>query len=741
MQHLAPQPARPSRLIEWLIASRWVLLVAALATAAMCYPATQNLHFDREIENMYARDDPVLAPYRKLRRIFGTDEAGLVVYDDKELLTPEGMQRLELLTAQLEAVPGVQGVFSLSRSPVMGQNIIVAPWRERFYDLSEGLVLGPGRQTAGVVCMLEPEETSGIPRGQTIDAIRALLAKERPNAVLTGEPVMLVDGFRYLHRDGHVLGWSSSILLMIVIGLLFRSIRWMIAPMIVVRVTLWWTQGALYYGDFRLTMISSMLWAIVTVIGIATVVHLIVRFRDAQSEGLAPRQAFASAAALLAAPITWAILTDAVGFGSLLISRVGPVYDFGAMMIVGSLLVLPAIGMVVPAMALWMKRDAPPPMTIGQRQLNRSLSRLSYLIEHRPRLLGGTSVALAVLAGCGVYRLDVQTDFTRNFRASTPLVKAYDVVETRLGGAGMWDILIPLPEQPQRDLLDRVRRLEARLRSEVVVTDDDGNQRQGITKAMSVADIIDVVPGGSLLGGATLPMLLGPLQRSMPLVGSMYGTDPDSGQQYLRVMLRSHERQSAPAKRQLIEQVTRITREEFPEAEVTGVFVLLTGLIESISRDQWTSFAAATIGIGLMMVVALRSVKLAVAALVPNALPILVVTGLLGWLGLKINMGAAMIAAVSMGLAVDSSIHYIISFQRQRAAGMSVRESLAQVQLSVGRAMVLSTLALIAGFSTLCLSNFVPTVYFGVLVSLTMFGGLAGNLVLLPLLLMLLERD
>jgi len=128
-------------------------------------------------------------------------------------------------------------------------------------------------------------------------------------------------------------------------------------------------------------------------------------------------------------------------------------------------------------------------------------------------------------------------------------------------------------------------------------------------------------------------------------------------------------------------------------------------------------------------------------ALVPNVMPILIVTGLLGWLGLKVNMGAAMIAAVSMGLSIDSSIHYITSFRRARAGGLAVGDALAVVNRSVGRAMIFSILALVVGFTTLATSEFVPTIYFGTLVSLTMLGGLAGNLVVLPLLLALLVRD
>ena len=166
-----------------------------------------------------------------------------------------------------------------------------------------------------------------------------------------------------------------------------------------------------------------------------------------------------------------------------------------------------------------------------------------------------------------------------------------------------------------------------------------------------------------------------------------------------------------------------------PAADVTGSYVLLTNLITGMLQDQWICFFVATFGVGLMMTVAFRSPLLALIALIPNILPILVVLGAMGWMGVRVNMGAAMIAAVSMGLSVDSSIHYIISFRRARATGGSVSEVLEEVQQSVGRAMVYSTIALTVGFLALCSSQFVPTIYFGGLVSLAMLGGLLGNLV------------
>ena len=238
-------------------------------------------------------------------------------------------------------------------------------------------------------------------------------------------------------------------------------------------------------------------------------------------------------------------------------------------------------------------------------------------------------------------------------------------------------------------------------------------------------------------------MGLADLRRQVPgLVPSLYGQDPrEPGKFYLRIALRAREQQPAAEKLETIRQVEQIVRAEFPPdgdsdgGEVSGSFVLLTHLIESILRDQWLAFAVATVGIGLMMVVALRGPVYALVALVPNVLPVLVVTGAMGWLGLKINMGAAMIGAVSIGLSIDSSIHYITSFRRARRAGQTRSQALDAVQQTVGRAVLLSTLALVAGFLVLATSQFVPTIYFGVLVSLTMLGGLAGNLVVLPLLL------
>jgi predicted RND superfamily exporter protein len=228
------------------------------------------------------------------------------------------------------------------------------------------------------------------------------------------------------------------------------------------------------------------------------------------------------------------------------------------------------------------------------------------------------------------------------------------------------------------------------------------------------------------------------MQSQLPqLAGALVGRDPTDGSTWLRVMLRARERQPAEAKRSIISQVRRIVAEEAPAGEVTGFFVLLAQLVDRMLRDQWWTFGLAAFGIIGLLTVAFGSPLTAVLALVPNALPIFVVLGLLGWAGVRVNMGTAMIAAVSLGLSVDSSIHYITAFRRRLREGHGWATALEAAHRTAGRAMVFSTLALAVGFLALTTSGFMPTVSFGWLSCLTLLGGLAGNLVVLPVLLSL----
>lgn len=781
-----------ARFIDCLIAWRLPLLIAGALLAAAAYLPARGMKFDRSIDNMFAPTDPIMPPYRRLKAQFGGNEVVLAVYSDPELLHPDGrgIRRLAKVSDRLKKVPGVKDVLSLAEVNSLLENLqqtanltnllgfgskdqwkgpaILNPQSELaagYRELFAGYTHGRDGQTVAVACMLNPttEETQQAQdsRADTIESLGSIIADlpdGLPPGVLAGEPVMITEGFKLLEADGRRLGIWSTLLVGLTIVLCFRSLRWLLVPIVVVQWTLVVTQAALALSGLQLTMVSSMLTAIVTVVGVATVVHLIVRFRELRSEGVPADEALRTSGTVLAWPIIGAIMTDVAGFGSLWISDVGPVQDFGTMMVVGSLLVLPAIALLVPGLALMGAKngngaqDHSRHTSWAEGHLDLGLSHLVELVQRKSKTTATLTLLLAGVAAIGACRLEVESDFTRNFRSGSRIIVWYEFVETHLGGAGVWDVLIPAPDRLDEEYLEQVRKLETELRKLTIPGDKTTQPTAALTKVISLVDVLDAGKGDKTLAAMPTEIRVQGMAVVMPtFMGALQGKD-EQGKRWLRIMLRAPERQPAEQKEKLIEQVTQLATDSFPPktdgagnktggAEVTGFFVLLTNLIASLLRDQWISFAITTAGVAGMILIAFRSPVWTLIALVPNALPILMVMGLLGWLGLRINMGAAMIAAVSMGLSVDSSIHYLASYQRERKGGKKVAQALNAVQQSVGRAAVLSTLALIVGFMVLCTSEFVPTVYFGALVSLAMLGGLAGNLIVLPLLLSWVEKD
>lgn len=742
---------------DFLIRARWPLLVIALIAGIVSIGPARRLDFDRTINTMFAEDDPLIPPYRKLQRIFGDSEVALAVYDDPQLLSDDkvGIRRLANIRRMLEAIPGVTSTMGLdspiSESIVDPDNQLAPRLRDLFVDFTHG---ADGR-TVCVACILAPRDKAPIERADTVQRMRDVLAHLPDNlapGILAGEPVMMADAFLYVEQDGKRLFVIATVLMGAIILVFFRSLRWVIIPIVVVQLALVMTKACLYISQIRLTMVSSMLTAIVTVIGVATVVHLIVRFRDVRQTGLEPLAALRESSIALMGPIFWSCVTDAVGFASLGIASVAPVRNFGTMMAIGSMMVLLSVGLTVGGLVLLGRWGVDPGLVWGEGRLERWLRDTSRFVERRPVLIGTISVVFTAVSMYGMLHLETETDFTRNFRDDTEIVKSYEAIEARLGGAGLCDILVPVSETVTWPELRKMMEFEDRLRREVVVPNpkDETEKIPGLTKVISLADAIDHASPtelkalGSRLRRRVIAAGLTKMQRDMAeFYSTLRGVDPaQPDQHYMRVMLRARERQPSENKRAILAKIDEIKNEMYPAdkatnaaPEVTGYFVLLTNLIDSVVRDQWSTFAIAVVGIFVAMVIAFGNLRYAFVALIPNCFPILVVSGLMGWLGLHVNMGAAMIAAVSVGLSVDSSIHYIRSFQFELLAGHSTSAALETVQASVGRAVIYSTLALVLGFVALCTSPLIPTVYFGVLVSLSMLGGLVGNLIVLPLLL------
>ena len=725
----ASSPLWLVRLTNVLLERRgWFLLLAVLITLAAWTPASQ-LKFEQSIESLYAKDNLRLSAWRESKRTFGGDEFVVVAYTDPDLfvpgedrLTDSARTRIKALADKLKNVKGLQHdsfqhLAHALQAPI-GRSII--------RKLMEGVLVGTDGQTTAIFCRLEPEAKAEIPRSKTYQLVREIADAHDPPAAVVGEPVQVHDMFRYVEEDGATLGWASALLLMAVIFALFRSVRWMLLPLLVVHITLIWTKALLVLSGMQLSMVSSMLNSLVTIIGIATVMHVTLRFREHRFTR-EPLDALRQTMLELTVPIFWTIATTAAGFAAVLTSRIAPVSSFGIMMSLATLLVLVTCALVLPGGILLGDSRRVPGQAPAEGKVTRLLGRLTLWVEHRPVIVGSAMAVLTAVCAAGLFRLEVETDFSKNFRAKSPIVKSLDLFETRLGGAGTWEVSFPAPHELDSDFLKQVREFAAELREL-----EDQNSPGRLTKVIAMTDGLDV------LSFLPLSWRMTALERMQPdFITSLYNAKEGR----MRIMLRARERQPSETKLKLIADVEQAARKRFPEARATGLFVLLTYLIESLMGDQLSSFLIAAAAIVILMTIAYRSLTLGLILLIPNLFPIVLVIGTMGWIGLPINIATAMIASVSMGLTVDSSIHYLAGYtDARRRRGLSFSAALKETHQGVGLALVFANVALVAGFSVLALSHFIPLVYFGILVSVAMLGGLLGNLVLLPLLLRIVDR-
>jgi predicted RND superfamily exporter protein len=739
-----PQAPRVRALVwlaDFLVRYRIALFLGAVAISAYAFVEASKLTLEQSIESLYALNDPHLLDYQQSKSLFGGDEFVIVVYEDPDLLTSDGLARVRSFSEELSQVPGVQAKSSQNLADILEPANI--PWlvrplfqlrRHKLVELVRGILIGADEKTAGIVLRLFPENKTSTSRDETIRAVRQIAEAHSPPAYVVGEPVLVHDMFQYVDQDGQRLFYASLVLLGLVIFALFRSLRWVVLSIVLVAATVAWTKAILVLCGLRLSMVSSMLNSLVTIVGIATVMRMMVYYRE-QRASYEPLEAFRKTIVELSPAIFWTTVTAAAGFVSLLSSDITPVRSFGTMMTLGTMLVLLTGGTLLPAGVLYRPERADIPTGATEQKLVGILGGVTTWVERWAGWVIGAVILLSVASVFGLFRLKLDTDFTRNFRSSSPIVQALDFVERRLGGAGTWEVNFPAPHELTPEYLAKVRSLAARLRQLSEPQPDDPSP--ALTKVVAITDLIDLVPG-SVDDSEGIRRKLELIRAFQPeFEPSLYNADAGR----MRLVLRARQRKPSEVQLKLIETVGQWGREEFSDAKTTGLYVLLTFLIESLLRDQVVSFAICVVLVIVIMVLAYHNLKIALVSLVPNVFPILLVIGMMGWLNVPVNVGTAMIAAVSMGLTIDASIFYLYGYRRMRAAGHPLAQSLRETHQGFGRALVFGTLALVVGFSVLAMSRFIPLVYFGVLVSLAMLGGLIGNLLLLPLLLPLVDKD
>ncbi|MEO1614254.1 MAG: MMPL family transporter [Planctomycetota bacterium] len=738
------------------IQSRWILALLGLVVLALAYPVSQRLATDQSIAALFSPGDPTLEEYNQLKRWFGDDDVLLLMYEEESLATVEGLERNARLTQRIRGVPGVTATLSPSVLNDAAKEINAVrllggrrkkdprphlmrpgnPVGKGLSDLFAGYTHSADYSHAAVVAMIDDQQApTAVPMLRTI----ANQWADEPNVQgvsLVGEPVLVDEAFLLVRRDGKHLAVVTVGLLSLVVVLALRDVR----VVVLLGLTIAWsvvvTKATMVLAGIKLSLIASILTAIVTVVAVTAILHVGVLYHRNRRRGRTQRDTLQNVMTRLGGPIFWTCATDAAGFAALWFSEILPVRQFGLMVslaainvFVGIILFSPFC-LMFPEMRLYRRHEATGyPIS---RRLRRLGSRLATTCLRLRLQLVISSCLLFVAAVAFVTRSETETSFLRNFRDDSSIVRDYGNVEHNLGGAGVWDLVLDVPGELSNNFLRDVRLLEEDLLKQLGET--------GLAKAISIADATNVL--GQSRAGRWLPAMLRieAMRTKLPtFIGALISEPTETGRRRLRVMLRSSEGLDAESKRALISGVQRIATEhqqrwdDDPEPViVTGYYVIMTRLVDQLVSDQWRCFAASAVMIWLLMGLATRSVRLATAALLPNLLPAFVVLAVVSLLGDRINMGAAMIAAVSVGLSIDGSVHLMTLYRLRRRHERSNDAAVVSAAGNIGAPVLLATIALVAGFSVLSTSEFIPTATFGTLVAWTLVVGTIINLTLLP---------
>ena len=749
--------------MEGLIKFRNLLLLAAVGTVIVCIPIAKRLTFDQTIESFFPPDNPDIQLLLQARQDFGGDEFVIVAWEEPGLIrtNPENgipelseaaASRISGLSQKLSELPGVDKDRTRDLERFLRKSPYNKNTRQKMLKLFDGVLIGPDGQSTAIVLQLLSVKKSPVSRAETVAVIRDTTAATIPGAAVAGEAVQIQDMFNLVERDGNILYLASLVVLSIMLLVIFKNLRWVLASLGIVIASVTCTRAVLVIAGVQLSMVSSMLNSLVTVISIGTTTHIILYYRELRSE-LDQHAAALRTLRELWHPVMWTVIAIAVGFAALLVSDIVPVRSFAIMMTLGTLIVLLVTLAVLPATFASGSHVPIPGKIRMEDALDRLLEKMAHVIDRHP--IGTTIWCLVLVAvtAPGLFIMQIETDFSRNFRESSPIVKSLKFIETHLGPAGSWNVSFDVPDPITTEFLDSTRELTDRLHE---------LSAAGIElDVLSLNDGIDIPPR---LGNAAKRMNTF-MNKQPEMVEEFYNPD----RQRMRIVLRSAEQQPTDVKLAQIQQVREIVAGHFDKqhaldvarvaaavvaggaggtantpmpppqsATASGLFVLMAHIIDSLLADQIRSFIGASMGTVVCMWIAFRSLRIGLIALVPNVFPIALVTGSLGLLNVPVNIGTAMIASVAMGFTC--SVHYIAVFQKSLPE-VGLTRALQVAQSGVGKAVVLAHIALVAGFMVLTVSEFIPLVYFGALLSLSMIGGLISDLVLLPLLLRWTTKD
>ncbi len=758
----------------------------------------EELQYSREINRRYEARETVTVAFTPDQELFSRESLAVMEQLQNELLELERIESVNsLLDAPVFGDTSLMGLSGGNYQTVRDESVDLAAAREELTQspIFRNTVVSPDGQTAGMLASFARDErydrlleqrselrdkrdSEGLSeaearelervsrefdqysmevseqRQRDIAAIRGILAgyQDEGELYLGGAPMIATDLVNFVQSDLATFSIGVFAFIVIALGVIFRRLRWVLLPLACCGVAGIIVLGMLGLMDWRVTVVSSNFISLLLIITISLTVHLIVRYRElrATRHYSSQRRLLRHAVLVMFRPCLYTALTTIVAFGSLLVSGISPIISFGWIMVMGVVTALATVFLLFPASMSLLPRERHDERPRKPLRVTAALARLTD--RAGSRILWAYALVLLVSV-VGVTRLDVENSFINYFSEDTEIYQGMRVFDEKLGGTLSFDVIVNLPaietdsdsggqwddgfeEEGDGaaywftgDRMDELRRIHDYL---------DSHPRTGKVRSFgAVVELARQLNDNEPVDSFVWALLYSQLPETLreTVLTPFVSVDHNQARFNVRVI------ESDPQldRDQLLSEVEQGIEEEFgyqpDDVRLTGILVLYNNVLQSLYQSQILTLGVVLAAIMGMFLVLFRSLSIAALCILPNIIAAAFVLGIMGWLSIPLDIMTITIAAISIGIGVDNTIHYMHRFRREFQRIGDYRRTMYFCHDSIARAMYFTSLTIVAGFSILMLSNFIPTIVFGLLTSIAMLVALLGSLTLLPQLL------
>tara|TARA_B100001121_G_scaffold297211_1_gene303379 strand:+ start:572 stop:2953 length:2382 start_codon:yes stop_codon:yes gene_type:complete len=772
------------------------LVVLLLALLSFGY-YSKDFRLDASSETLLIEGDPDLEYLQEITKKYGSKEFLILTYTPNEgMVSESSVNNLLSLKYKIQSLDWVHNVVTLLDVPLL--NSSDEPLQERLknfktlkdedIDRNRGFneiksspvfrnfVISEDGKTSGIIVYIKKnDELENIAKKsrQEIEAYKDKIKKQNHQNILEirdviksyedigkihlgGIPMIADDMMTFIKSDIVVFGIGVFLFIIGTLWFVFRKLIWILVPISSCFFSVIIMTGILGLLGWKVTVISSNFIALMLILTMAMNIHMSTRFLQLK-ESL-PNKNILELITLTTDkmfwPILYTVLTTIIAFLSLIFSGIKPIIDFGWMMTFGLIVSFIITFTLLPSLISLMPEE-----NISLKKYEDSIltNFFSKISQKNQKIIFFTTTVIIFLSLIGISRLEVENSFINYFSKKTEIYKGMKLIDEKLGGTTPLEVILKFPEKEKvdeegefddwededknneekywftKDKIDRISAVHNYL-----------NGLPQVGKVLSFSSIIDVATllnDNKPLGTLEMGVLYSKLPESIKteIVDPYISIEDNEA----RINLRIIDSQEDLRRNDLIKKINEDLKNEIGlkdnEFKLAGVLILFNNLLQSLFKSQILTLGLVMIGIFGMFLILFKNIKLSLIGVVPNFIAAFFILGIIGLLGIPLDMMTITIAAITIGIAVDNSIHYIYRFKEEFSNSNDYYQTIDLCHSTVGRAILNTSITIVFGFSILVLSKFIPTIYFGVFTGLAMLLAMVSVLTLLPSLILLIK--